>query len=104
MVFLFFVCLLAGAKMPGREILQPKVLLSILYVALFSSAAALLLLFRLLKDWGALRVSMATYLVPIIALGADFVINGRAPNIYEACGVALIILSLALVQFESRKA
>ncbi|MDR0734167.1 MAG: DMT family transporter [Elusimicrobiota bacterium] len=104
MVFLFFVCLLAGAKMPGREILQPKVLLSILYVALFSSAAALLLLFRLLKDWGALRVSAATYLVPVIALGSDFILNGRAPNICEAGGVVLIILSLILIQFEKKKA
>jgi drug/metabolite transporter (DMT)-like permease len=90
--------------MPGREILQPKVLLSILYVALFSSAAALLLLFRLLKDWGALRVSLATYLVPIIALGADFIINGRVPGIYDACGVVLIILSLTLVQFDRKRA
>ena len=99
-VFLFFICILGGAKLPGREILQPTVLISIFYVALFSSAAALLLLFKLLQDWGALKVSVVTYAVPVIALGSDFIINGRLPSAYEICGVAVIIFSLFLIQFD----
>jgi drug/metabolite transporter (DMT)-like permease len=103
-VFLLFMALLSGAKMPGSEILEPKVIFAVLYVALFSSAAALLLLFKLLKEWGALKASLATYLVPVIALGSDFIINGRVPDICEACGVVLIIFSLTLIQFGKRKA
>ena len=95
--------LLAGSKMPGAEIFAPKVLFSILYVALVSSALALLLLFKLLKVWGALKTSVVTYVVPIIALSSDFIINGRAPNIYEILGVGVIILSLYMIQFDKVK-
>ena len=101
MVFLFFLCILSGAKLPVMaEVLQPKVIISILYVAFFSSAIALLLLFKLLKEWGALRASVVTYFVPVIALGSDFVLNGRLPNAYEACGVVVIVISLVLIQFD----
>jgi drug/metabolite transporter (DMT)-like permease len=100
MIFLLFVAILSGAKMPGKEILEPKVLFSIFYVALISSALALLLLFKLLKEWGALKASVATYLVPVIALGSDFILNGRAPNIYEVTGMLVIIFSLFLIQFD----
>jgi len=103
MVFLFFMMLLGGAKMPGKEILEPKVLFSIFYVAIFSSAIALLLLFKLLKAWGALRASVVTYLVPIISLGTDFAVNGRVPGVYEIAGVFVIIFSLFLVQFGGAK-
>ncbi|MDR1684045.1 MAG: DMT family transporter [Elusimicrobiota bacterium] len=99
-VFLFFVMILAGAKMPGKELLQPKLLFALFYVALVSSALALLLLFKLLKEWGALRASLATYVVPFIALGSDFLINGRVPTGYELAGMIIIILSLALIQFD----
>lgn len=103
MVFLFFVAVLGvtkGAPIPGKEILEPKVLFSIFYVALVSSALALLLLFKLLQVWGALKASVATYLVPVIAMGADFALNGRVPNIYEIAGVLVIIFSLFLIQFD----
>jgi drug/metabolite transporter (DMT)-like permease len=103
MVFLFFTAVLAGAKMPGKEILEPKVLISVFYVALFSSAAALLLLFKLLKEWGALKASVATYLVPIIALGSDYILNGRIPGVYEVAGMFVIIFSLFLIQFDNDK-
>lgn len=101
MVFLFFVSLLAGLKMPSLEqVLSPKVIISVLYVALGSSAAALLLLMKLLKEWGALRASIATYFVPFIALGSDFLLNGRIPTKYEIIGMLIIIVSLVLIQFD----
>ena len=101
MVFLFIVSLLAGPKLPSLEqVLSPKVIISVLYVALCSSAAALLLLMKLLKEWGALRASMATYLVPFIAVGSDFLMNGRIPDKYEVIGMIIIIVSLVLIQFD----
>lgn len=102
-VFLFFVVLLGGANLPGKEIFQPKVMISIFYVALCSSALALLLLFRLLKVWGALKASMATYFVPFIALAADFVANGRVPSKDEWIGLTIIIASLLIVQLAPSK-
>ncbi len=101
MVFLFIVTLISGAKMPAAEqVFTPKVIISVLYVALCSSAAALLLLMKLLKEWGALRASMATYFVPFFALSSDFVLNGRVPSKYEIIGMCIIIVSLVLIQFD----
>ncbi len=103
-VFLGFVCLSAGAKLPGAEIFEPKVFISIIYVAIFSSAVALLLLFKLLKSWGALKASAVTYFVPFVAVGSDMLLNGRVPDKYEIIGLLIIIVSLLLIQFEKPKA
>lgn len=101
MIFLFIVTILSGAKLPSAEqFFTPKVIISVLYVALCSSAAALLLLMKLLKEWGALRASMATYFVPFIALASDFALNGRVPTKYEIIGMCIIIVSLVLIQFD----
>ncbi len=100
-IFLFFVALIARAPLPSLEqALAPKVVISIFYVALCSSAAALLLLMKLLKEWGALRASLATYFVPFIAVGSDFLLNGRVPGKYEVIGMVIIIASLVLIQFD----
>jgi len=99
-VFLGIVCLAAGSHLPGKEILQPKVIISILYVAIFSSAVALLLLFKLLSVWGALKASAVTYFVPFVAIGSDMLLNGHVPGKYEVTGLLIIILSLVLIQCE----
>ncbi len=99
LVFLFFVCLAGGVKIPAMaDIMQPKVLISILYVGICSSALALLLLFKLLKEWGALRVSMATYIAPVFAMGADFLLRGRTPTPHEFIGLAIIVASIVIVE------
>ena len=103
MVFLAFVCFLAGAHLPGKEIFQPKVFISIIYVAIFSSAVALLLLFKLLKAWGALKASVVTYFVPFVAVGSDLLLNGRVPDKYEVIGLMIIVVSLLLIQGGDKK-
>jgi len=103
MVFLGMVCLLAGAHMPGKEIFQPKVFISILYVAIFSSAVALLLLFKLLKSWGALKASVVTYFVPFVAVGSDMALNGRIPDKFEIIGLLIIVVSLLMIQSDGKK-
>ena len=105
MVFLFFVVLLSGQPMPDlHSAFSAKAVYSILYVSLFSSAAAVLLLIKLIDVWGALKASMATYFVPFISVGSDFLLNGRVPTKYEVIGMCIIIVSLVLIQFDKPKA
>ena len=90
--------LFSGEAIPGSAIFEPKVFISMLYVGICSSALALLLLFKLLKEWGALKASAATYFVPIIAVALDFLLNGTIPGVYTITGMIIIIISLVLIK------
>lgn len=95
---LLIVALIIGEPLPSSEIFAPKVLISMLYVGVCSSALALLLLYKLLKEWGALKASAATYFVPIVAVALDYILNGTVPGIYTITGMLVIIISLVLIK------
>lgn len=95
---LLIVALIIGEPLPSSEIFAPKVLISMLYVGVCSSALALLLLYKLLKEWGALKASAATYFVPIVAVALDYILNGTVPGIYTITGMVVIIISLVLIK------
>ena len=84
--------------MPSFAIFEPKVFVSMLYVGICSSALALLLLFKLLKEWGALKASAATYFVPVVAVTLDYVLNGVVPGGHTITGMVMIIVSLLLIK------
>ena len=95
---LLLVALLSGETLPSSAIFEPKVLISMLYVGICSSALALLLLFKLLKEWGALKASAATYFVPVVAVALDYILNGVVPSIHTITGMVIIIVSLLLIK------
>ena len=97
-LFLLVAVLLIGEQLPSSEIFAPKVLISMLYVGICSSALALLLLFKLLKEWGALKASAATYFVPIVAVALDYLLNGVVPGVHTIAGMIIIIVSLLLIK------
>lgn len=95
---LLLITFFAGESLPSSAIFEPKVLISMLYVGICSSALALLLLFKLLKEWGALKASAATYFVPIVAVALDYILNGVVPGVYTISGMVVIIISLLLIK------
>ncbi|MBR4508446.1 MAG: DMT family transporter [Elusimicrobiaceae bacterium] len=95
---LFIAALIMGEPLPSSAIFTPKVLISMLYVGVCSSALALLLLYKLLKEWGALKASAATYFVPIVAVALDYILNGTIPGAYTISGMVVIIISLLLIK------
>jgi len=97
-VSLLLVVFIVGEPLPSAAIFEPKVLISMLYVGICSSALALLLLFKLLKEWGALKASAATYFVPIVAVALDYLLNGVVPTSHAISGMVLIIVSLLLIK------
>jgi drug/metabolite transporter (DMT)-like permease len=94
-LFLFF---LSFGGTVGAEVLNAKIIMANVYIAVFCSAIALLIMFRLIHQWGALRFSMVTYLVPIVAITLDLLLNGVVPNKYEIFGMLIIFASLFLVE------
>ena len=80
----------------GRVPITPESLFAIVWLGILGSGFAYLAYFRLLRDWGATRVSLVAYLLPVfgIALGA---MAGEPVTLNRLAGTALIIGGVALV-------
>lgn len=91
---------LSFEKLPWfrMEMISPLAVGSVLYLGVFSTAIAFMIYFKLIKDWGALRASTVTYLVPIMAIMLDIVINHRVPKAYEWVGAGTILLGVIMLQ------
>jgi drug/metabolite transporter (DMT)-like permease len=72
--------------------------MAILYLSLFSTALAWLIFYHLIREWGAVSASMATYIAPIFALLWDFLFFGNVPRASELVGIAAIIGGIILIQ------
>ena len=83
---------------PALHVFNTKLVLSIISAGVFSSAVAFLLMIALMKRWGATRMSSVTYFSPVIAMGTDILFRGRMPQEIELIGMALIFVSLWLIQ------
>ncbi|MBR2865037.1 MAG: DMT family transporter [Elusimicrobiaceae bacterium] len=83
---------------PAVQDFSAKVIVSILFAGVFSSAIAFLLMLALIKRWGATRMASVTYFTPVVAMLADFIFLQRVPSGQEFVGLAIIFLSLFLIQ------
>lgn len=73
-------------------------LLGVLYLSFFSTAIAWMIQFRLTRDWGAVSAATVNYMLPVVALGSDFLLFGTVPARSEALGAAAILGGMALVR------
>lgn len=76
---------------------QPEVWISVLGLALFSTALAYILYFRILALAGATNLALVTFLIPVsaILLGTAFLGERLAPQHFA--GMGLIALGLAVI-------
>lgn len=70
---------------------------SILMLAIFCTAIAYILFFKILASAGAVKVSLVTFLVPVSAIILGILFLDEHLNIYQISGMTLIALGLALV-------
>ena len=96
-VILFVISFLVEPT-PAWSVFNPKLVFSIVYVGVFSSAVAFLLMVELIRRWGATRMASVTYFTPIVAMGTDILFRARMPQGYELAGMFLIFVSLWLIQ------
>lgn len=83
---------------PALSDFSAKVVFSILYTGIVSSAIAFLLMVALIKRWGATRMASVTYFSPVIAMVADIIFLHRVPAMHELIGLGFIFISLFLIQ------
>lgn len=88
----------------GPALSHPKAWLGILYLAVFSSALAWLMYFKLLHTWGALRTSSVTYAMPVVSIVVDWLFLKRLPTFYQLIGAALILQAIYMMRWaQTRK-
>ena len=80
----------------GRVPVTPAALFAVVWLGILGSGIAYLIYFRLLRDWGATRISLVAYLLPVfgIALGTFI---GEPITANRILGTLLIIGGVALV-------
>lgn len=75
----------------------------LLYLAVFSSAIAWILYFKLLHKWGALHASAVTYVMPVVSILVDWFYFQRLPTIYQLIGAALILQAIYIMRWSKSK-
>jgi drug/metabolite transporter (DMT)-like permease len=85
-----------AAVEPPTETPTAGAIVSLLLLALLGTAAAQLILFRVLVLFGARRFSLVTYLIPVFALVYGALILDESITADALAGLALILLGVAL--------
>jgi drug/metabolite transporter (DMT)-like permease len=70
---------------------------SVLSMALFSTALAFVLFYRLLNDVGAISASLVAYLIPISAILLGLIFRDEVLALSDIAGMVVIALSLAII-------
>lgn len=83
-----------GETWPHNWLTEPSGILSLLYLAIFSTAIAWFFYFHLIHTWGSVRAASVTYTVPLVAIALDFLVKGHVPHITEWLGMSIIFVGL----------
>jgi drug/metabolite transporter (DMT)-like permease len=91
------VTLLTVHPLPNVAALQPRVQLAVLGLGLVNTFIAYTLYYRLIKNFGASRTTMVTYVIPVVGLLLGAVFEHEVIDLQLLAGGALIIGGVALV-------
>jgi drug/metabolite transporter (DMT)-like permease len=79
----------------GEEFLTST--LAILYLSLFSTAIAIILFMKLIRDVGSIQAAAVTYLVPIVAILLDLFILKRWVGPHALLGILIVLSGIRLI-------
>lgn len=85
-------------EFPARAVFNGKAILSIVYLALFGTAIAFVLYFRMLSHQSAVLMSMITFVTPPLALVWGWIILGEQITLYLFLGLLLILTGIFLAR------
>jgi drug/metabolite transporter (DMT)-like permease len=98
LVFLVGVSLAADRwPSPSMAFAEPTATAALIYLGVFSTAFAFLIFYRLIREWGAVRASAVTYVVPAVALFWDYVFFHNTPTALEAIGALVVLAGVVLL-------
>lgn len=69
---------------------------SVFWLGMIGSGIAYLFFFRVVRDWGAMRASLVTYLVPVVGIVMGIAFLGETLEPSELAGATLIISGVVL--------
>ena len=82
---------------PWEGALTVDAIFAVIWLGLLGSGAAYLILFRLLRSWGATRTSLVAYLLPIWGLLLGALVLSEPIDARLIAGTALVIAGIGLV-------
>ncbi len=85
----------AAATWP-QQMPSTRVLIALAVLAVICTALAFIVFFALIREVGAARALMFTYVNPVVALAAGVVILGEPLTVWNLAGLALILTGLFL--------
>lgn len=100
LIFLFLLSILFE-KWPSWSVLSMSshAIIGTLYLGIFSTGLSWLIYYHLIREWGAIRASVTSYLIPITALLNDYIFFHQVPLLSECIGIAIILLALFMLNY-----
>lgn len=92
----------ATGSLPADLSPSPAAWGAVLYLGAASTALAFLIFFRLIRDWGSLKASAVTYVMPVVTLALDQLFFGRWPRLTEALGAGVVLAGVLLLHRQRR--
>ena len=90
---------------PQMELFYPsvQVWLPLFYLGVGSTSIAFVLFYKLIKEWGSVRASTVTYIIPAATIMFDLIWNKNYPAINEMIGVVIVTTGVVILNFSARK-
>jgi drug/metabolite transporter (DMT)-like permease len=85
------------AEQPWNARPDAEAVFSILWLGIFGSGLAYLIVFRLFAAWGATRTTMVAYEIPVWGIILGFLVLAEPVDIRLLIGTALVVGGVALV-------
>ncbi len=100
-IFLVVLTYIIKSSMPVQWSMRG--FLSILFIGAFNYSLGFLLYFKLLKHMKVTALSFITYIIPIVALGCNYIVYGEVLSIRSLIGMSIIFSGLWLSQMYGKK-
>jgi drug/metabolite transporter (DMT)-like permease len=78
-------------------------LVSLIWLGLLGTCLAYFLYFILIREWGATRTTLVTYLIPVVSVALGVLLLGEKADWRLLVGFGLIVGGIALVNFKPRR-
>ena len=82
--------------------LQPKIIIALIYLGVFSSALAYILWNQAIRFAGSRTVTNGIYFIPLVTVIADSIILKNYPNIYAITGIILVLGGTFVAELKQR--
>lgn len=81
---------------PGHIQLNPRVAWAMIYMGVIASAAAFVVYYRLLQEMSAITLSLIIYVIPLVAVTADYIFLGEVIHLRTVIGMLIIFSGIWL--------